>query len=82
MKKYRSMKKEEILQLIATHQKMHQFYTEKELKRRFSKEDIQGTKMRLLNVIFSIDFYASIVTMNNRKLRPELDAGGTGNHKT
>jgi hypothetical protein len=64
-----------MLELIARHQKMQQFYNEKEQRQRLSKEVILGSKMRLLNVIFSNDFYDSILTRNDRKLRPELDAG-------
>jgi hypothetical protein len=82
MKRYRTAKKADFLTLIATHQTMHQLHKDKELKGRLSKEEIQGSKMRLLNVIFSIDSYASIVTMNDRKSRPKLDAGGAGNNRT
>jgi hypothetical protein len=82
LKKYRSAKKQEILELIATHQKMRRFYMDKQKKQRVSKEGIQGSKMRLLNVVFSEDFFNSIMTMNDRKLRPELDSGGAGNNKS
>jgi hypothetical protein len=81
--KYHMVKKEELFMLIVMHQKMLQFYKDKELKGRLSKEEIQGSKMHLLNVIFSIGFYDSIVTMNDRKSRPKLDEGGAGrNNKT
>jgi hypothetical protein len=82
MKKYRSAKKEVILELIATHQKMRKYYHDSEQKQRLNKEELQGSRMRLLNVVFSEDFFESIVTMNDRKLRPELDAGGAGGNRS
>jgi hypothetical protein len=57
---------------------MRQFYNKKEQMGRLSKEEIQGSKMHLLTVVSSNDFYDSIVTM-----RPKLDAPrGAGNNKT
>ena len=81
MKKYRTAKKEGILELIATQQKMSHIYDQKEKQQKLSKEELQGSKMRLLNVVFSDDFFDSIVTTNDRKLRAELDAGGAGANK-
>ena len=81
MKKYRTAKKEGILELIATQQKMSHIYDQKEKQQKLSKEELQGSKMRLLNVVFSDDFFDYIVTMNDRKLRAELDAGGAGANK-
>jgi hypothetical protein len=79
MKKHRTAKKEGILELIATHQKMRQVHNKKEKQQKLSKkEELQGSKMRLLNVVFSDDFFESVVTMNDAKLRAELDAGGAG----
>jgi hypothetical protein len=55
-KEYPLAKKEGILELIATHQKMHKFYIEKEKQRKLSKYKVLGSKMRLINVVFLDDF--------------------------
>jgi hypothetical protein len=81
LKKFRKSKKQEILELIAENKEWRIFYDNKGKEHKLSKEEVQGSKMRLLNVVFSDDFFESIITMNDRKLRPELDAGGAGSNK-
>jgi hypothetical protein len=81
LKKFRKAKKQEILELIAQNKEWRVFYDNKGKEHKLSKEEVQGSKMRLLNVVFPDDFFESIINMNDRKLRPELDAGGAGSNK-
>jgi hypothetical protein len=81
VKRHRSAKKEEILELTAAHQKMRQIHDQREKKQKLSKEEPQGSEMRLLSAVFSDDFFQSVATVNDRKLKSELDAGGAGGNK-
>jgi hypothetical protein len=43
--------------------------------------ELQASKFRLLNVVFSEDFFDRVVKMNDKKQKDELDTGKAGNNQ-
>jgi hypothetical protein len=80
-KKYRQASRVKCLELIAHHQLLGSYYRDQAKDVKLTNEEIQGSKMRLLNVIFSEEFFSDVVAMNDSKGRAELDAGKTGSNQ-
>jgi hypothetical protein len=78
IKKYRQASRVKCLKLITHHQLLGSYYHDQAKDVKLTNEEIQGSKMRLLNVIFSEAFFSDVVTMNDSKGRAKLDAGKTG----
>ena len=81
IKKYRSQPTAGCLMLIAQSMQLQQFYKTQSQKVKSSKDIVQASKMRLINVIFSDDFYDDIISMNDSMEKAKLDAGKAANNK-
>jgi hypothetical protein len=81
LKKYRSAPREDLCILIAQNKLLTEVYEAQAFKVTAKKEELQASKFRLLNVLFSADFYDDVVKMNDKKQKNELDAGKAGNNQ-
>ena len=76
--KFRSAGIDKMHTLIAQTQIANAAHAKLDVKFQNRKETQESSQMRLLNVMFSDDFFPEVVTMNNAKTKAELDKGKAG----
>jgi hypothetical protein len=67
IKKYRTLKKEELLILIAQVQQMHAVYNALDDSKTTKAQKKENDKVHVSNLIFSSEFYEEAITMNDKK---------------
>jgi hypothetical protein len=80
-KKYRSAARDQLCLIIGQSQQLMGVYAAQDAKLKATKQENQASKIRLLNVVFSDDFFEDVVKMNDKKQKDELDAGKSGNNQ-
>jgi hypothetical protein len=82
VKKYRSAARDQLcLMIVGQNQQLMGVYAAQDAKPKATKQENQASKIRLLNAIFSDDFFEDVVKMNDKKQKDELDAGKAGNNQ-
>jgi hypothetical protein len=81
VKKYRSAVRDQLCLIIGQSQQLMGVYAAQDAKLKATKQENQASKFRLLNVVFSDDFFEDFVKMNDKKQKDELDAGKAGNNQ-
>jgi hypothetical protein len=81
LKKYMGFAREKLCLLIAQNQQLMLVYASQAATVKDKKMELQASKFRLLNVVFSEDFFDRVVKMNDKKQKDELDAGKAGNNQ-
>jgi hypothetical protein len=81
VKKYRSAGKDQLYLIIVQSQQLMGVYPAQDAKLKATKQENQASKICLLNVVFSDNFFKDVVKMNDKKQKDELDAGKAGNNQ-
>jgi hypothetical protein len=80
VKKYRSAARDQLCLIIGQSQQLMGVYAAQDAKLKATKQENQASKIRLLNVVFSDDFFEDVVKRNDKKQKDELDAGKASNN--
>jgi hypothetical protein len=81
LKKYRGVARDKLCLVIAQNQQLVIVYEAQAGTVKDKKMKLQASKICLLNVVFSEDFFDCVVKMNDKKQKDELDAGKAGNNQ-
>jgi hypothetical protein len=81
VKKDGSALRDQLCLIIGQSQQLMGVYAAQDVKLKATKQENQASKIRLLNVVFSDDFFEDVVKMNDKKQKDELDAGKAGNNQ-
>ena len=79
LKKYRGVSRDKLCLVIAQNQQLMVVYAAQAVTVKNKKMELQASKFRLLNVVFSEDFFKRVLKMNDKKQKDGLDAGKAGN---